>query len=278
MQDDITDLVNRCNECQIHGAKKPRPPERQISTTRPMEVLGCNLMDFQGLPILVSIDYLSGYVFIDPLRSSATSVVTARLNDNFWRFGLPEKIISDNGPCFRSEQFQKYCELFEIHQTTTSPYHHQSNGRVERAIQTVRSILKKCKTDADITLAILAYLHTPISADLPSPAELFLSRQAQPHRQESSPSETSTCPTGTLRTTAAYLVHRGLLIRVESSMYQLFLKVDSGSSPFLRLHCKLIYRTEYSDAAKKKKKKSIFGSMFFCFFAFEKIYCTTKHH
>lgn len=177
MQNEITDLANGCEECQIHGAKKPRPPERQISTTRPMEVLGCDLMDFQGQPILVSIDYFSGYIFIDPLRNSTTSVVTARLNDNFRRFGLAERVISDNGPCFRSDQFQKFCELFEIHHTTTSPYHHQSNGRVERAIRTVRNILKKCKNDTEITLAILAYLDTPISSDLPSPAELFLNRR-----------------------------------------------------------------------------------------------------
>lgn len=177
MQEDITSLIQHCTECQIHGNKKPRSPERQVSATKPMEILGCDLMDFQGQPILVSIDYFSGYITIDPLRSSSTTAVTARLNDTFRKFGLAERIISDNGPCFRSDQFNKFCEEFDIHHTTSSPYFHESNGRAERAVQTARHILQKCKTDTEITRALLAYHDTPISADLPSPAELFFNRR-----------------------------------------------------------------------------------------------------
>ena len=35
LQDDISEMVQKCDECQRHGNKKPRPPERQISATRP---------------------------------------------------------------------------------------------------------------------------------------------------------------------------------------------------------------------------------------------------
>ena len=151
MQDDISDLVQRCPECQIYGNKKPRSPERQVSTTKPMEVIGCDLMDFKGQPILVSIDYFSGYIIIDPLRNSTTNAVTTCINDICRKFGLVERVISDNGPCFKSEKFQSFCTEFEIHHTPSSPHYHQSNGRAERAIQTVRKILKKSKTNTEIT-------------------------------------------------------------------------------------------------------------------------------
>ena len=90
---------------------------------------------------------------------------------------LIEKVISDNGPCFKSEKFQSFCSQFEIHHTPSSPHYHQSNGRAERAIQTIRKILKKSKTNTEITLALLAYHDTPISANLLSPADLFFNRR-----------------------------------------------------------------------------------------------------
>ena len=45
MQDDITNMINRCQECQIHAKKKPRPPQRQVSASRPLQMLGVDLMD-----------------------------------------------------------------------------------------------------------------------------------------------------------------------------------------------------------------------------------------
>ena len=98
------------------------------------------------------------------------------LNNIFRRFGLPEKIISDNGPCFSSDSFQTFCEQLDIGHITSSPHYHQSNGRAERAAATVKKILKKSKSDADITKSIAAYLDTPVSDALPSPAELFHNR------------------------------------------------------------------------------------------------------
>ena len=104
-------------------------------------------------------------------------VVAARINDNVRKFGLAERILSGNGPYFRSDMFQNFCESLELHHSKSSPYYHQSNGRVERAIQTVRKIFKKSKSDIEVTKALLAYHDTPISSELPSPAELFLNRR-----------------------------------------------------------------------------------------------------
>lgn len=70
-----------------------------------------------------------------------------------------------------------FCDSFEIKHLASSPHFHQSNGRVERAIQTIKQIFKKCSSEQEITLTLLAYHDTPISNDLPSPAELFFNRR-----------------------------------------------------------------------------------------------------
>ena len=177
LQDDITEMIGRCSECQRHGNKKPRPPERQISATRPMEILGMDLVQFQNQIALVTVDYFSGFLTYDTLDGESTEAVTKVLNSNFRKFGLPERIISDNGPCFRSDKFQRFCDQLEIGHITSSPHYHQSNGRAERAVETIEQILRKSASDTEITKALTTYLDTPVSDTLPSPAELFLNRR-----------------------------------------------------------------------------------------------------
>ena len=48
MQEDITNMLLECALCQQHGKKKPRPPEQQHSTTKPMELLAMDLMEHRG--------------------------------------------------------------------------------------------------------------------------------------------------------------------------------------------------------------------------------------
>ena len=153
--------------------KKPRPPERQISATRPMEILCINLVDFRGKHALVTVDYFSGFLTYDTLESETTETVTKVLNNIFRKLGLAEKIISDNGPCFRSNHFRRFCYQLDVGHVTSSPYYHQSNGRAERAIATIEQILKKSASDIDITKALTTYLDT-----LPSRAELFHNRRS----------------------------------------------------------------------------------------------------
>ena len=61
----------------------------------------------------------------------------------FGKFGLPEKVISDNGPCFSSNNFRLFWDQLDIGHITSSPHYHQSNGRAERAVSTIEQILKK---------------------------------------------------------------------------------------------------------------------------------------
>ena len=177
LQDDITEMIQKCDESQKYGNKKPRPSERQITAAHPMEIVGMDLLNFRGQHALVTVDYFSGFVTYDNLNSETTEAVTKVLNNNFRKFGLPEKIISDNGPCFKSTSFQRFCEQLDIGHITSSPHYHQSNGRAERAIATVENILKKSANDIDITKALTTYLDTPVSDTLPSPAELFYNRR-----------------------------------------------------------------------------------------------------
>lgn len=177
MQDDITNLIQACDECQIHGRKKPRPPERQVSAVRPMEIIGMDILEHRGRSALVTVDYYSGFITYDPIENQTSEAVIKALNNIFRKFGFAERIISDNGPCFKSMAFSLFCKELDIHHSSSSPHYHQSNGKAERAIGTIKAMLKKSSNDIQITKAFTAYLDTPVSDALPSPAELFHSRR-----------------------------------------------------------------------------------------------------
>ena len=121
LQDDVSEMILKCTECQQHDKKKPRPPERQISVNRPMEVLGADIMDFKGQRALVAVDFFSGYVIMDYIRTETSDAVIACLNNDFRKLRLAEQIISDNGPCFISKKFNKFCRELEIKHVTSSP-------------------------------------------------------------------------------------------------------------------------------------------------------------
>lgn len=99
----------------------------------------------------------------------------------FARFGLPEYLVTDNGPpLFTSLQFQQYLEENGIGHRTSSPYYPQSNGQAESGVKIIKSFLKKIIM-VDINKRLDQFLfdyriatHTTTKEE--SPAKLLLGR------------------------------------------------------------------------------------------------------
>ena len=71
-----------------------------------------------------------------------------------------------------SREFSEFAAEYEFRHVTASPYHPQGNGEAERAVGTVKSLLKK---GDDPYKALLAYRSTPLQLGY-SPAELLMGR------------------------------------------------------------------------------------------------------
>ena len=101
-------------------------------------------------------------------------VVTEHLKAIFSELGVPDVLVSDNGPCYTGEYFRAVMSKLEITHITTSPHHHQSNGLAEGYVWIVKNLLSKAKeTGEDYHEVISVYHNTPISGKLPSPFELL---------------------------------------------------------------------------------------------------------
>uniref|UniRef100_A0A1I8BGC7 Integrase catalytic domain-containing protein n=1 Tax=Meloidogyne hapla TaxID=6305 RepID=A0A1I8BGC7_MELHA len=91
----------------------------------------------------------------------------------------PKELASDNGTQFSSSELAKFCKEYGIKQTFTPPFHPQSNGQVERFVDTFKRAMKKGKGDKLwCEKMLLSYRSTPHSAlQGYSPDQLFLGRQ-----------------------------------------------------------------------------------------------------
>ena len=67
---------------------------------------------------LLTVDYNSKWVEIGLLRDSAmSSKVITQLKSTFVRYGIPDEVISDNGPRFSSRKFKQFAESWEFKHT-----------------------------------------------------------------------------------------------------------------------------------------------------------------
>ncbi len=80
---------------------------------------------------------------VDGGASDATSTtMIQQLRSIFATVGLPEVLVSDNGPNFNSAEFESFLIRNDIRHKTSPPYHPATNGLAERAVQTVKKGLK----------------------------------------------------------------------------------------------------------------------------------------
>ena len=113
------------------------------------------------------------------LNGTTSTKVISALRKIFARFGLPEQLVSDNGPQFASEEFRQFCETNGIRHIRGSPYHPSLNGAAERLVQTFKESMKN-QTVKQPQLCLdnflLSYRATPQSTTNRSPAEMMLGR------------------------------------------------------------------------------------------------------
>lgn len=114
------------------------------------------------------------------LHTSSTVIKFARTL--FLQFGLPDVIVTDNGPCFMSEEFDTFLVNNGIKHITSAPYHPATNRLEERAVQIVKKGLKKetaGTTETRLAKILMAYWTTPQSTTGVTPAELLQGRRSR---------------------------------------------------------------------------------------------------
>lgn len=144
----------------------------------PWEKLAIDFFEFQSNSYLLIAYYYSRFPVIRRVRSTTASATIDILKQVFSEYGVRKTVMSDNGPQFASKEFEAFASQYCFDHVTSSPRYPQSNGMIERMVQTVKQCMKKCaEARHDPYLAMLIYRATPLSNSIPSPAELLNGRK-----------------------------------------------------------------------------------------------------
>ena len=87
---------------------------------------------------LITVDAHSKWLDVQVRSSITTAKTIEKLRTLFAYHGLLNKIVTDNGPSFTSEEFKVFMEKNVIKHVSSAPYHPSLNGLAERAGQTVK--------------------------------------------------------------------------------------------------------------------------------------------
>ena len=80
---------------------------------------------------LLLIDAYSKWPKVHAMSSTTAQATVQQLRKILATHGLPQMIISDNGPQFVAKEFKQFCSSRGIQHNTIAPYHPHSNGEGE---------------------------------------------------------------------------------------------------------------------------------------------------
>ena len=140
--------IGKCHLCLAFKAKQPNAPLEKIMATHPLELVHLDYLCLEpgnGLEenVLVVIDHLTRYTQAYATRTQTAQTTAKTLLDKFIvHYGLPEKILLDQGQNFESQLVADLCKLMGTQKIWTSQYYPQTNGQCERFNSTLIGVLR----------------------------------------------------------------------------------------------------------------------------------------
>lgn len=159
---------------QVHPWEYPKGPWERLH----LDYAG----PFMNKSFLIVVDAYTKWVEVIPQNSTTASSTIDALREIFSRFGLPLKIVTDNGPQFRAFEFTSFLTMNGIFQHFSAPYHPATNGQAERFVYTVKQGLRAMENEAGslhekLCTFLMQQRKLPNSTTGISPSELMFSRQ-----------------------------------------------------------------------------------------------------
>ncbi|KAK7909343.1 hypothetical protein WMY93_014027 [Mugilogobius chulae] len=115
------------------------------------------------------------------MKNTSSEKTIEELRSMFSRYGLPQQLVSDNGPQLVSEEFETFMVENGIQHIKSAPYHPATNGLAERFVQTMKHALKSSSSSQSLNRRLnaflLSYRNTPHATTKVSPASAMFKRQ-----------------------------------------------------------------------------------------------------
>ena len=116
---DICRFVSSCTECMTLQNSNPREPDY------PWQVVVTDLFQWDEKDFLVIVDYYNWYFKVARVHFTTSKAIIQHMKLTFFWYGIPEKILFDDGPQFSSTEFAKFSEDYDFYtpQPAQAPPH-----------------------------------------------------------------------------------------------------------------------------------------------------------
>ena len=179
---DLERTVKSCFTCQ---STRNAPPQAPLHPwTWPESPWSRLHLDFAGPMLgkmfLIIADAHSKWIDIKIMNKITGADTILQLRHVFATHGLPDIIVTDNGPSFCSKEFSTFLTYNGVQHIRSSPFHPASNGFAERCVQTFKSSLKTMSSgsvEEKVLRFLTKYRSTPQSTTGMTPAELLFNRK-----------------------------------------------------------------------------------------------------
>ena len=181
MNSDIKEAITKCSICAEYQAKQQKQPmQTHQIPDRPWSHLFSDLFALTGKDYIVLVDGYSDFIEVKCLQSTTSATLIQFFKEQFSRHGIPDVLMTDNGPQYASQDFKDFAQEWEFKHISSSPYHSRSNGKAESAVKIVKNLLKKAMADnKDPWLALLDCHNTPTAGMKSSLCQRLMSRRTR---------------------------------------------------------------------------------------------------
>ncbi|XP_020596670.1 uncharacterized protein LOC110036537 [Phalaenopsis equestris] len=150
---DCIEHAKRCHQCQVFSPVLHQPPSILHPTVAswPFEASGTDIVGPIDPPssrghrfILAATDFFSKWAEAIPLREVRADNMLHFLKNNIvYRFGVPRRIISDNGLAFKNTKINRFARRHHIEWRYSTIYYPRANGLAEAFNKTLVGLIKK---------------------------------------------------------------------------------------------------------------------------------------
>ena len=180
---DIETLGKSCQSCQANQSNPPLAPLHPwVWPEAPWKRIHVDFArPFQGHTFIIAVDTYLKWPEAVVMTTTTSEKTIEVLRAMFAQHGLPEQLVSDNGPQFTSTEFAEFLKGNQIKHIRSAPYHPASNGLAERFVRTMKRTLKSSVKERKsihhrLVEFLFEYRATPHGTTNVSPSELFLKR------------------------------------------------------------------------------------------------------
>ena len=115
MNAEVRDQIKQCSICNEFQAKNQKlPMQSHQLPDRPWSRVAADQFILHGKEYIVLVDFYSDFIEVKQLQENNSSSVIDFFKEQFSRYGIPDTLVTDNGPQFTSREFQQFSRDWEV--------------------------------------------------------------------------------------------------------------------------------------------------------------------